>query len=111
MPAFLLSHDLAPPPILPANYIADLYLKNRAQREERLKERGAVLLCQPDLSTEAESKEKHGVWGPIIYAVVDCKLTLCRRQNRLQHIYQGQPYARVELNSMPESTLSPIWPQ
>jgi hypothetical protein len=31
------------------------------------------------------------------------------------HIYQGQPYARVDLNPMPESTLSPsqglwIWP-
>jgi hypothetical protein len=33
----------------------------------------------------------------------------------LQHIYHGQPYARVDLNRMPESTLSPsqgvwIWP-
>jgi hypothetical protein len=24
-----------------------------------------------------------------------------------QHIYHGQPYARVDLNPMPESTLSP----
>ncbi len=52
--------------------------------------------------------------GP--YAVVDYNLTLCRRQSRLQHIYHGQLYARVDLNSMPESTLSPsqglrIWPQ
>jgi hypothetical protein len=36
-------------------------------------------------------------------------------QSRLQHIYYGQPYARVDLNPMPESTLSPsqglrIWP-
>jgi hypothetical protein len=34
---------------------------------------------------------------------------------RLQHIYHGQPYARVDLNPMPELTLSPshglwIWP-
>jgi hypothetical protein len=41
--------------------------------------------------------------GP--YFVVDYKLTLFRRQSRLQHIYHGQPYARVDLNPMPESTL------
>jgi hypothetical protein len=29
------------------------------------------------------------------YAVVDYNLTLCRRQSRLQHIYQWQPNARV----------------
>jgi hypothetical protein len=27
--------------------------------------------------------------------------------SRLQHIYHGQPYAIVDLNPMPESTLSP----
>jgi hypothetical protein len=31
-------------------------------------------------------------------------ITLCP----LQHIYLGQPYARVDLNPMPESTLSPL---
>jgi hypothetical protein len=46
---------------------------------------------------------------------VDYKLTLCPLQSRLQHIYHGKPYARIDLNSMPESTLSPgqglwIWP-
>jgi hypothetical protein len=52
--------------------------------------------------------------GP--YAGVDYyNLTLCPLQSRLQHIYHGQPYARVDLNPMPESTLSPsqgfwIWP-
>ncbi len=39
--------------------------------------------------------------GP--YARVDYNLTLCR----LQHMYHGQPYARVELNHVLESTLSP----
>jgi hypothetical protein len=39
--------------------------------------------------------------GP--YAGVDYILTLCR----LQHIYHGQLYVRVDLNTMPESTLSP----
>ncbi len=43
-------------------------------------------------------------------------LPLCRLLSRLQHIYLGQPYARVDLNPMLESTLSPrqglrIWPQ
>jgi len=33
-----------------------------------------------------------------------CNLTLCRLQ---QDIYHGQSYARVDLNDMPESTLSP----
>ncbi len=35
---------------------------------------------------------------------VDSNLTL----SRLQHIYHGQPYARVYLNPMPESTLSQV---
>ncbi len=65
------------------------------------------------MCTEAESKEKYGIWDP---AIVDYNLTLCRRQSRLQHIYHGKPYARVDLNPMQESTLSPsqglrIWPQ
>ncbi len=38
---------------------------------------------------------------------VDYNLTLCRLQSRLQHMYHGQDYARVDLNPMPESTLSP----
>jgi hypothetical protein len=47
-----------------------------------------------------------------LYAGVDYNLTLC---DRLQHMYHGEPYARVDLNPMPESTLSPsqglrIWP-
>ncbi len=37
------------------------------------------------------------------YAGVDYNLTLCR----LQHIYHRKPYARVDLNPMPESILSP----
>jgi hypothetical protein len=34
--------------------------------------------------------------GP--YAKVDYNLTLCPFQIRFQHIYHGQPYARVDLN-------------
>jgi hypothetical protein len=49
------------------------------------------------------------------HAGVDYNLTLCPLQSRLQHIYHGQPYARVDLIPMPESTLYPsqglwIWP-
>jgi hypothetical protein len=51
--------------------------------------------------------------GP--YAGVDYILTLCPLKSRLQHIYQGQPYVKVDINTMPESTLFPsqrlwIWP-
>ncbi len=50
------------------------------------------------------------------HAGVDYNLTLCPLQSRLQHIYhEKQPYARVDLNPIPESTLLPsqvlwIWP-
>jgi hypothetical protein len=51
--------------------------------------------------------------GP--YAGVDYNLTLCPLQSQLQHIYHRRPYARIDLNPLPESTLSPsqrlwIWP-
>ncbi len=65
--------------------------------------------------SEAESKEKHGVWDVGSYAGVDYNLTLCPLQSRLQRSYHGQHYARVDFNPMPESALSPsqglwIWP-
>ncbi len=53
-----------------------------------------VLGCVGDHILQDESKEKHGVWEP-----VDYNLTLCR----LRHI---SLYARVDLNPMPESTLT-----
>jgi hypothetical protein len=44
------------------------------------------------------------------YAGADYNLTLCRLQSRPRRITMGmgigQPYARVDLNPMPESTLS-----
>jgi hypothetical protein len=54
------------------------------------------------------------------YAGVDCNLTLCPLQSRLSTctmgIGHGQSCARVDLNLIPKSTLSPsqrqrIWPQ
>ncbi len=41
---------------------------------------------------------------PYMYVGVDYNLTLCLLHSRLQYIYQGQPYARVDLSPMPEST-------
>jgi hypothetical protein len=41
------------------------------------------------------------------YARVDYNITFCSLQSRLQHIYHGQPFARVDLNPMLESNLSP----
>ncbi len=56
--------------------------------------------------------KKNMVYGTLVflYARAD-NLTLCP----LQHIYHGQPYARVDLNPMPELTFLPskglwIWP-
>ncbi len=43
--------------------------------------------------------------GP--YAGVDYNLTLCPLQSRIQHMYHGQSYARVDRNPMPESNLAP----
>jgi hypothetical protein len=43
--------------------------------------------------------------GP--YAGVDYNRTLCPLQSRLEHIYHGQSYARVDLNPMPESIYFP----
>jgi hypothetical protein len=40
---------------------------------------------------EAESKEKHGVWDPMSWLTIASPF-----QSRLQHIYHGQPYARVD---------------
>jgi hypothetical protein len=43
-------------------------------------------------------------WGMGPYAGADYNLTLCPLLSRLQHIYYGQPNARVDLIPMPEST-------
>ncbi len=48
--------------------------------------------------SQAESKEK-----PWPYAGVDYNLTLCPPQSRLQHIYPGQPFARVDFIPQSES--------
>ncbi len=45
-------------------------------------------------------------WCLGLYAGDDYNLALCPFHSRLQHIYHGQPYAKVDLNPMPESTLT-----
>ena len=60
--------------------------------------------------TKGPIQRKALCMGP--YTRVDCDLTLCR----LKHMYYGRPYAKVDLDPMPESTLFPrqglrIWPQ
>jgi hypothetical protein len=66
-------------------------------------------------SQRLNPKKKWCIMEP--YAGVDYSLTLCPLQSRLKHIYHGRTYARVDLNPMPGSTLSPairvflwIWP-
>jgi hypothetical protein len=61
---------------------------------------------QTQLRAEAESKEKHGIWDPLTVLTADYNLTLCPLLSRILHIYHGQPYARVDLNPMPEATLT-----
>ncbi len=69
------------------------------------------LLCLFHLSLlvsllRGQIQRKTWCMGP--YAGVDYNLTIRPLQSRLQHIYHGQPYDRVNLNPMPESTLSPV---
>jgi hypothetical protein len=57
--------------------------------------------------SEAESKEKHGVWDPMPELTIT--ITSHKVHPRVDSntfIYHGQPYARVYLNPMPESTLT-----
>jgi hypothetical protein len=63
--------------------------------------------------TEAESKEKHSEWDPMPELTITSPYAL---QSRLQCMYHGQFYAKVDRNPVPESTLFPsqglwIWPQ
>jgi hypothetical protein len=56
-------------------------------------------------SDRGQIQRKTWCKGP--YTGVDYYLTLCPLQSRLQNIYHGQPYAIVDLDPMPESTVSP----
>ena len=60
-----------------------------------------VMMCMNDRFARGRIQRK--TWCMRPYAGVDYNLTLCP----LQHTYHGQPNARVEVNPIPESTLSP----
>jgi hypothetical protein len=62
----------------------------------------------------AEPKNKHGGWDPMPELTITSPNVHSRVDSNTFTI--GQPYARVDLNPMPESTLSPsqglrIWPR
>jgi hypothetical protein len=65
---------------------------------------------------EAESKEKHGVWDPMPELTITSSYVHSGVVSSTFTMHgHGQPYARVDLNPMLESTLSPsqelwIWP-
>ncbi len=64
--------------------------------------------------TEAESKEKHGVWDPMPELTITSPYVHSRVDSNTFTMV-NQPYARVDLNPTAESTLSPsqglrIWP-
>jgi hypothetical protein len=55
---------------------------------------------------EAESKEKHGVWDPMPELIITSPYVHSRVFSNTFTMGIGQPYARVDLNPMPESTLT-----
>jgi hypothetical protein len=73
-----------------------------------------MFMCEWEHSIESIEFGYDGS-GSATLTGVDYNLTLCPLQSRLQYKYHGQPYARVDLNPMPELILSPgqglhIWP-
>jgi hypothetical protein len=50
------------------------------------------------LTSSSRGQIQRKAWCMGTYAGVDYILSLCPLQSRLQHIYQGQPFARVDLN-------------
>jgi hypothetical protein len=59
------------------------------------------------LYAKARGRIQRKTWCMGPHAEVDYNLTLSRLQSRLQQFYHGHPYARVDLNPLPDSTLSP----
>ncbi len=49
-------------------------------------------------------KKKHGVWDPMPKLTVPSPYV---HSGVDSHMYHWQPYARVDINPMPESTVSP----
>jgi hypothetical protein len=66
-------------------------------------------LLPPATMAEAESKEKHGVWDPMSELTISLTLCHCPLQSRLQHIYHGQPYAKVDPNLCQSRLYPSVW--
>jgi hypothetical protein len=67
------------------------------------------VLCLPHLAflkPEAESKEKDGVWDPMPELTITSPNVPSRIHSNTFTMGIGQPYARVDLNPVPESTLT-----
>jgi hypothetical protein len=57
---------------------------------------------------EAESKEKHGVWGPMPELTITLPYSMSTlKSTPPTHLPWATPYTRDDLNHMPELTLSP----
>jgi hypothetical protein len=72
--------------------------------------------AQAAKSTEAESKEKHGVWDPMPELTITSPYVNSRVDSNTFTMGIGQPYARVDFDPMPKLTLFPsqglwIWPR
>ncbi len=65
-----------------------------------------VLLVQLK-HAEDESKEKHGVWDPLPELTINSPYVHSRVDSNTFTMGK-QPYARVDINRMPELTLSPV---
>jgi hypothetical protein len=64
-----------------------------------------IYIVHCTMYTETVFKEKR-VWDPLPELTVTSKVTLCLLQSRLQYIYHGQLYARVDLNPSIDMTLT-----
>jgi hypothetical protein len=66
-----------------------------------------VGLASDNTAWVSRGRIQRKTWYMETYAGVDYNLTLCPLQSRLQHIFNGQPYACVDLNPICQSRLYP----
>ncbi len=72
---------------------------------QRIKSKQQISVVQIDMiklmSSEAESKEKHGEWDPMPELTIASPYVLSRVDSNTLTMGIGQPYARVDLKLMP----------
>jgi hypothetical protein len=83
------------------------YPRTANNEKELTVSRGEFLEVREYIITIANTEAESWCMGP--NAGVDINLTLCPLQSRLQHIYHGNPYARVDF--IPPRQGFWIWPQ